>query len=73
MTQVQELIKGLQSEAQVKKLIEVSFKAADLWSKIGGEVKKGILEELAKNNELTTTVKNRLSQPFWPPSPTTRP
>lgn len=59
VTQVQELIKGLQSEAQVKKLIEDQLKAADLWSKIGGEVKKGILEELAKNNELTTTVKNQ--------------
>lgn len=40
MTQVQDLIKGLQNEAQVKALIENQLKAADLWSKIGGEVKK---------------------------------
>lgn len=33
---------------QVKELIKDQLKAADLWSKIGGEVKKGILEELAK-------------------------
>lgn len=59
MTQVQDLIKGLQNEAQVKALIENQLKAADLWSKIGGEVKKGILEELAKNSELTTAVKNQ--------------
>ena len=59
VTQVQDLIKGLQNEAQVKALIENQLKAADLWSKIGGEVKKGILEELAKNSELTTAVKNQ--------------
>lgn len=59
VTQVQDLIKGLQNEAQVKTLIENQLKAADLWSKIGGEVKKGILEELAKNSELTTAVKNQ--------------
>lgn len=73
VTQVQDLIKGLQNEAQVKALIENQLKAADLWSKIGGEVKKGILEELAKNSELTTAVKNQAVAASWPPSPTTRP